>query len=302
MWLIFSLLAALSFGIRGILYQWTSKKPVNRNLMLFGVFAMGAISAAIAAVAIGERWTLVSTIGCLMGFWSFVANASMYKGYAVGKASLVALFTGLPPVVVVCTAYVLWGQTLSLVQLIAFLSIISGILIIRYSAEISMDNMKGVQWAILALLAFGLNDTTATQAMRWDADMFQTMFYMFATGSVLFGASWFKGRIEAGRRPFGAASPARQETAATSAEPVEWRAWPTFIWGMAVGTTNFIGMFFILKAFDLGIAGLVSAVTALNVLIILIYAGIFLKERFTLKEWVGGIFALAGVLTLHLAG
>lgn len=300
MWLIFSLLAAFSFGIRGILYQWTSKKPVNRNLMLFGVFLMGAIAAAAAALVLGESWSAATLIGCLMGLWSFIANASMYKGYAVGKASLVALFTGLPPVVVVFTAYLLWGQTLTLIQFIGFLAIIAGILIIRYSAEISLDSLKGIHWAIIALLGFGLNDTTATQAMRWDASLFPTMFFMFSTGSLLFGASWMKEQLDTGRKLF-AQTAANQETAASTEQP-QWAILPTVGWGLVVGTTNFCGMFFILHAFDLGIAGLVSAVTALNVLIVLIYAGLFLKERFTLKEWIGGICALAGVLTLHLAG
>ena len=38
MWIIYALLAALFFGTRGVMYQWTSQKNLDRNLMLFGVF------------------------------------------------------------------------------------------------------------------------------------------------------------------------------------------------------------------------------------------------------------------------
>mgnify|MGYP001470473036 CR=1 FL=1 len=298
MWLINAILAAVCFGLRGILYQWTSRKPANRNLMLFGAFLSGALAATAAALLTGQRWVAANWIGCLMGLWSFIGNASMYRGFASGKASLVALLTALPPVVVVVTAYLLWGQTLNVVQAIGFIAIIAGILMIRYSSDISLEDLKSVHWGLIALLAFGFNDTTSTQAMRWGAPVFPTMFGMFATGALLFGVSWLIEKNRAGKLP---ASRAHQETAAAGGQK-PWRTWKTVTWGMVVGSTNFFGMYFILHAFDTGIAGLVSAVTALNVVIILIYAGVFLKERFTLKEWTGGICALAGLMTLHLAG
>jgi len=301
MWLIYSLIAALCFGLRGVMYQWTSRKPANRNLMLFGTFFMGALASCAAIVVSEQSWVPASWIGCIMGVLSFIANSAMYRGYAVGKASLVALFTGLPPVVVVCLAYLLWGQTLSALQFAAFLAIVAGILIIRYSSSISLDTLKGIQWAIIALLGFGLNDTTSTWAMRLDAELFPTMFFMFATGSALFGSSWVRERLLA-KRHLNTLTGASREESAAAAEKGMWSARRTVGWGMVVGTTNFAGMYFILHAFDQGIAGLVSAVTALNVLIILVYASLFLKERFTLKEAVGGICALAGVMTLHLAG
>jgi len=300
MWFIYSLLAALSFGTRGVMYQWTSRKPANRNLMLFGTFLMGALASLVAILALQHPWTPASWIGCLMGVWSFISNAAMYRGYAVGKASLVALFTGLPPVVVVCAAFLLWGQTLSTVQFIAFLAMIAGILVIRYSSSISLDNLKGVQWAIIALFGFGLNDTTSTWAMRLDAAVFPTMFFMFVVGTALFGADWIRER-RAARNSLTVLTRARTESAA-AAEERRWGAARTIAWGMVVGITNFAGMYFILHAFGMGKAGLVSAITALNVLIILLYANLFLKERFTIKEGIGGACALAGVLTLHLAG
>src|SRR5690606_15742095 len=110
--------------------------------MLFGTFFMGAAASLAAVFATGQAWTAASWIGCIMGTLSFIANSAMYRGYAVGQASLVALFTGLPPVVVATLAYLLWGQKLTLLQLGAFLAIVAGILIIRYSSSISLDTLK----------------------------------------------------------------------------------------------------------------------------------------------------------------
>lgn len=308
MWLVFSLLAAICFGMRGILYQWTSKKPANQSLMLFGVFFMGAIASVTVAWIRSDPWEVGSIIGCLMGLWSFIANFSMYKGYAVGKASLIALFTGLPPVIVAVLAYLLWNQTLSIIQWFAFLAMVCGILIIRYSGDLSLDNLKGLQWAIITMLCFGFNDITTTQSMRMDLAILPTLFFMFSTGSLLFGLSWYITHLREKRNSHATNHTsdnkndiAQSQTAATSSVRT-WRASTTILWGMVVGLTNFVGMIFIMQAFARGIAGLVSAVTALNVLIIIVYAGVFLKERFTFKEWIGGLCALAGVFTLHLAG
>lgn len=110
MWFVFAAAAATCFGIRGILYQWTSQRPIERNLLLFGVYLSGTLIALGVNVFTGQPWGSGVIIGLLMGGFSFIANASMYKGYAVGKASIIALFTGLPPVIVVIAAYLLWGK------------------------------------------------------------------------------------------------------------------------------------------------------------------------------------------------
>src|SRR5690606_39850647 len=78
MWFVFSLLAALAFGLRGICYHWTSKLNLNRNLMLSGVFASGAILNFMLAIIFQVSWSTACLVGIQMGLFSFVANASMY--------------------------------------------------------------------------------------------------------------------------------------------------------------------------------------------------------------------------------
>lgn len=317
MWLVYSLLAAFSFGIRGILYQWTSRKPADQNLMLFGVFFMGAVSSLLLAVAFGQQWTPAAWAGCLMGVCSFVGNGAMYRGYAVGKASLVAVLTAMPPVVVALLAFVMWGEALTPWQTAAFFIIVAGVVLIRYASDLSLSDLQGLKWGLLALFAFGFNDITSKQAMRWEADIYPVMFSMFATGSLLFGFIWKRQRrhpvdelprpntaeqTDVTPAPASAAEPAddRPHSSAGGAKP--WRPLPTFAWGMLVGLTNVSGMAFILQGFAVGVTGLVSAVAALNVLIILLYARLFLKEKFNLRELAGIACSAAGVMILHLAG
>lgn len=358
MWLAYAALAAVCFGFRGILYQWTSQKRIDRNLMLLGVYLSGAFVSAAASVALGQSWSRAVWTGTVMGGFSFISNAAMFKGFSVGKASLVAVFTALTPVVVALVSYFRWGELLNVRQAAAFLVIIAGIVIIRYSNDLSWRNLQGVQWALLAMVTFGITDLASKQAMLWQADKLPTLFVMYTTGSVLFLALWGRVRLrdradakktrreaavsvdratvaeaaadsaaQAGQAATAFAQahsraeppiseqvrPAEQPPLATSPNrtapspaavptgaPALWPIGRTLGWGAIVGLTNISGMIFILPAFQQGITGLVSAVVATNVLLILLYARLFLRERWSVQEMVGIACALAGVLGLRL--
>lgn len=285
MWLVLAILSVFCFGLRGIFYQWTSQKQVDRNLLLLGVFITGMIVTFVLMIITQQPFTSASNIGVIMGFFSFTANAAMYRGFAVGKASVVAIIISLPPLVVVTLAYFLWGETLNLWQGIAFVVILTGIIFIRYSSELSLQNLKGVQWALLAMIGFGFTDLSAKQAMLWDAHIFPTLFLVFTTGTTCFFFVWLKNRKN------------NRNLSAT-----QWSPQRTFFWGMTIGLTNVSGMTLILPAFDLGVTGLVSAVVAMNVLLILFYLRIFLKNKFNTREIIGISMALGGIVILHLLG
>jgi drug/metabolite transporter (DMT)-like permease len=313
MWLTYSVFAALCFGLRGILYHWTSQKPLNRNLLLCGTFTMGALINGICALVFSSNWTLAALIGIQMGLFSFGANASMFKGFAVGKASLVAILTALPSVVVVIVAFGLWGEKLHAMQLIAFVVIIGGVLLVRLSNDISLRNLQGAQWGLLAMLLFAANDLSGKWSTIMEADLFPTMFFMFVTGASCFGMWWLRDlQAERARRVLSLQSAGivggevhvsqHTSSANLSHKPSAWSGKKTFLIGLAVGTTNAVGMMFIVTAFDLGKAGLVSAVTALNVLIVLLYTRFFVKEKFTKLEIIGISLAFAGILLMRLFG
>ncbi len=283
MWLILALSAAICFGIRGILYHWSSQQAMDRNLMLFGVFFTGLVASLILAIATKQVWTYGSLFGILMGFFSFVANGSMYKGFATGKASIVAIFTSLPPLVVVILAYLLWKESLNFWQASGFIVILIGVVFIRYSSDLSLSNMRAIQWGLLAMLFFGLNDITSKQSTLSTTSIYPTLFYMFSTGSLLFFLLWINIKIKM-----------------SSTKLMDTRK--TFLWGMFVGITNIFGMIFILSAFAQGITSLVSVIVSMNVLILLFYFRVFLKEKFNRMEVTGIIFSLTGIVILHLLG
>lgn len=332
MWLTFSILAAVGFGIRGIGYHWTSTKGVDRNLLLCGTFVMGAAVNLLLALLTSSGWSTACLVGIQMGLFSFAANASVMKGFAVGKASLVAVLTALPSVFVVLFAYLLWDERLHAMQLVAFLVIVGGVLLVRYSNDISLGNLQGAQWGLLAMLMYAGNDLTGKWSTMLEAETFPTLVTMFVTGALCFGAWWLVDRRK-GRRGGSAASdgaaaagqppgqpPVRTHAAADASqdaagEPAAaaaalaakprtaaWGEGRTFAAGMVIGVANTAGMLFILSAFGLGKAGLVSAVVALNVPLILLYARFVVKEKFARNETYGILLSFVGILLMRLFG
>ncbi|GLX68187.1 EamA family transporter [Paenibacillus glycanilyticus] len=304
MWILFAILAALCFGLRGILYHYTSQLPLSRTVLLCGVFSMGAVVCGAAAVLSGQPWETSALVGIQMGVFSFVANASMFKGFAVGKASLVAILTALPAVLVVMGAYLLWGEALSYIQLAAFAVIVAGILLVRYSNDLSLSNLQGAQWGLLSLLMFACNDLSGSWSTKLEAPLFPTLFFMFTSGSICYGIWWMKDRLARKKFSLAVASVSAEGSATTetAAPATTWGERRTFLTGMLVGTTNAVGMMMIVTAFDLGKAGLVSAVTALNVLIVLLYTRFVVKEQFSRIEVTGMACAFGGILFLRLFG
>ncbi|MEH7177386.1 EamA family transporter [Neobacillus vireti] len=289
MWFIFAVAAASCFGLRGILYHWTSQRPIDRNLLLLGVYLSGTLITVAGNIFIGQSWTAEALFGVLMGTFSFVANASMYKGYAVGKASIVALFTGLPPLVVMIVAYFLWGEGLTGWQFIAFFIVLAGLLLVKYSQDLKLDQLKGIQWGILTMLFFGFTDVSVKQATLSGASTLPVLTVMFTTGSILFGISWAIARKNA----------AKSLDKEKSLE--RWSVKKTIVWGMFVGITNAVGMILIFPAFRDGITGIVSAIVAMNVAFVILYARFYLKENWTKREITGLSMAFVGILILRIA-
>ena len=312
MWFVFAVAAATCFGMRGILYQWTSQRPLDRNLMLFGVYLSGTVIALAGNLFAGQAWSKGAMIGILIGAFSFVANAAMYKGYAVGKASLIALFTGLPPVVVVIAAYLIWGETLNAWQIFSFVIVIIGLLLIKYSQDLKQGQLKGIQWGVLTMLFFSMTDLSSKQATLAGANTFPLLSVMYGTGAILFGLQWAVSQYRTSKKIAGTpvqvaeaadgpvSNAASTSTGRTAAAPAQWSRGKTLGWGMFVGISNIAGMIFLIPAFRGGVTGIVSAISAMNVVFVLLYARFYLKEAMSPREIAGLSTALIGILLLRL--
>ncbi|QTH45370.1 EamA family transporter [Cohnella sp. LGH] len=299
MWFVFSVCAALCFGLRGILYQWTSQRPVDQNILLFGIYVSGALIPIGINLYFNQPWSFEVWPGVLMGLFSFIANAAMFKGYAVGKASIIAVLTGFPPLVVALSAYILWGESLDNLQMGGFIILIFSLLVIRYDREFKVGKLQGLKWGLLTMFFFGLTDVSSKQATLLEAATLPVLTMMYGTGAVGFAGlylwnNWKSSRNNIEDEKLRIATYGR----ATSGL---WAKKHTLIWGLFIGISNVAGMIFLMSAFRLGTTGLVSAISSMNIVIVLLYARFYLKETLGFRVGSGLTLALVGVLILRLA-
>ncbi|HEY8528698.1 MAG TPA: DMT family transporter [Paenibacillaceae bacterium] len=302
MWVMLALVSAGLQGLRGIVYHWSSQRRMDRNVMLMGSFSMGALICLAGSWIMNEPWPATIWYGLVIGSFSFIANTAMFRGYATGKASTVALLVALPAVPVVFLAWLFWGETLSLWQWIAFAIIVSGVVLIRYSDDLSFTRLEGLKWGLIAMFFYAFNDLANKQAALAGAPLLPLMTVMFLTGTALFGAAW---RIERRRRRSAGieAESTGDRTAGESSDREKaWSDGKTYLWGLAVGLIQASIMIVTFLAFKYGVTGLVSAIISLNLVIVMLYVRLVVKEPFRRREVAGIVLALAGMLVLHLFG
>lgn len=312
MWFIFAVGAAVCFGVRGILYQWTSQRPVDRNLLFVGVYVSGALISLLLNIQARQPWNGGIEFGMLMGLFSFAANASLYRGYEVGRASVVAFFSALTPVIVVFAAFLLWGETLGIIQGIGFAVVVLALVIVRYGQDLRSGQLRGWQWGTLAMLLYSFTDLSSKQSVLIGASMLPVLSAMFITGTILFAAMYAIEQVRAKNKAIPSASTdssihdasgnqTEKQLQADELRSSVWGVPKTLIWGMTVGVTNISGMVLMLYALQVGITAIVSAIIALNIVIILLYARFYLKESMTRREVLGITLAFAGIVLLRLA-
>lgn len=232
-----------------------------------------------------QPWNYGVVMGIPMGVFSFIANLSMYKGFTVGRASFIALLTGLSPVVVVLGAYIAWGEALTATQLTGFIVLLLGLLCIRYSADLKMGQLRGWQWGLLTMLFFGLTDIMSKQATLFDAQTLPLLTVMYGTGCLLFATLFVRDR--------------KRRKADRSAS--EWGTGRAVAWGMFIGISNMVGMILIIPAFRDGVTGVVSAVVAMNIVVVLLYARFYLREKLSRNETIGLLLTLVGIIVIRIA-
>ncbi|MDO3412378.1 EamA family transporter [Saccharibacillus sp. CPCC 101409] len=312
MWFGYAILAAACFGVRGILYQWTSQRPADRNLLFVGVYLSGALISLLLNLHARQPWNDGVGFGVLMGLFSFAANASLYKGYEVGRASVVAFFSALTPLVVVLAAFFLWGEALGAMQGAGFAVVILALVVVRYGQDLRSGQLRGWTWGMLAMGLYSFTDLSSKQSVLAGASMLPVLTAMFVTGTLLFlgmvVVSRYRKRSESRRSAGGSGSSVHHvlddvERPAQPSAPAKpaWTSRRTLLWGMTVGLTNIVGMIMMLSALAGGITGIVSAIVALNIVIVLLYARFYLKETMSRREGFGIALAFAGILVLRLA-
>jgi len=216
--------------------------------------------------------------GILVGVANAVATLSLYKGFEVGRLSIVSPIASTAPVVSILLAVVFLGESVTSERLLAISLVIGGIILVSFQSEektVSKQVAQGVAYAVGfmffgGLMLFGLKPVSAALGV------FLPVLIMRWIGIPVLAIPFL----------------------ASKHDPVERNAlWPIIVVALFDTFANVVyvvGVTFGTVTVVSTLGGMFSAVTV-------ILAWIILKERLTLHHILGFLVIVAGVAVLTWA-
>ncbi len=287
-WLIYSVLAALCWGIWGVLAKFISSDiSPYANHLLFSVgmlltlpFVLKKCTRASANVK-GIIWGLVA------GVLAIVGNVAVYKSFATGGlAAVVIPVTNLYPLVTIVIALLVFKEKMHWLNGIGILIIIPAIVMLSGQTQLfdhpalflkSLGLKAWLLFAFVALLFWGLFSAAQKVATNyisaeWSYTSFIVSSVVIALCFLLFGLTDFKFSGQ------------------------------TFWVGSLAGMLNGLGVLASFAAYRAeGKASKVTTIAgALQPVFTIVLALLFLKERLGLVEFVGIALVIAGSLFLSV--
>jgi transporter family protein len=280
MWLVYTLIAAVCFGVGQVLV----KKGLQNTSALFN-----------NALAVVVQIVIMLPYAFLMGvhfnvfwpafFYSMLVSAlflSFYYIIGLGKISLTGTIISTYPLITVVLSFLFLHENPTAIQKVAiFLTIVGAVCIAMPEKVKDFRHHLGSWffWAIIGAFASGIGDFFAKVAIE-RTDTF-TYIFAYPIGSAVVTTLNYlldkRGREMPSLRQKGSL--------------------PTLI-GV---TTIEIGLFFFYLAIGSGLISLVSPISSVYVAITVILAYIFLHERINKIQAIGILFSFTGILLVGTA-
>jgi drug/metabolite transporter (DMT)-like permease len=166
LWLLYAILAALAWGIWGILTKFISAdiNPFTTHFM-FTTGALFTLPMVIRRCKINELNLTGILIGFIAGILVILGNVSVYQSFNTGgNASVVIPFTSLYPLITIIIALVFFKEKLNWLNALGIIIVLPAIIIMSGQSQFFMDPIHSLQnagsgtwllFAVLALILFG---------------------------------------------------------------------------------------------------------------------------------------------------
>lgn len=277
MWLIFSLLAALLWGIGQIFVKkgFAQTTPLFNNILATSVEVFFWIPIALLGGVEFEKFPIVFPLALVAGITYFV----YYYVIGKGEVSLTGTVLAAYPLTTIILSGIFLHEPLGIFQKIAILLIILGSVLIAMPKNIkSFKFANWVYWAIFGAILIGSGDFLAKVGIS-KSNAYTWLFFL-----ALAGLPWVfinflidkKGRV--------------------IPEFKLQKFVPTII-GVAMVS---IGIIPFNLAFQYGLASLVAPVSSSYVVLTAVLAFIFLKEKINKVQLVGILSTSLGIILLGI--
>lgn len=288
LWLIYAILAALSWGLWGILTKLISSdiSPFVIHFM-FTIGMLFSLPFVIRKCKIREVSRKGFIWGISAGVLAALGNVSVYQSFSMGgQAAVVIPITNLYPIITIVIALFVFKEKLHWLNGIGILIVIPAIIILSGQSQIfnhpihflqSIEVKLWLLFALLSLLLFGL--FSASQKVTTNLISAEWSYISFIAASILLSVCF------------------------TAFGMVDFNfSHKTFWIGSLAGVLDGLGVFAIYLAYKAkGNASQVSSIAAsLQQVFTIVLAVFFLKEHLDFDVEIGIVLAILGSLLLSL--
>jgi len=277
---IFGIIAMLAWGVSDFLAARSVKKE-----SVFSVFFWSQIASTLLLIVLFKKFNFsgISTKALIFiiitSIIDIVAYLAYYKAFSVGKASIISPIVSCWAAVTVILSVILFGEKLSLVQVIGiFLAIFGSVFISFKIHEIRGRKIeaKGLGLAFIAMLAWG-SQIVFIRALVGELGWFMpTVLIKLVLIPIAF--------------IYAKSSKHELKLSKKSVIPM-----------IAVGALESIGFLAISYGINSSYASIVAPVSAAFPLVTILLARIFLKETMEGNQKTGAAMIIAGIILLSVA-
>lgn len=278
MWLFFTLLAALFWGIGQIFV----KKGLTNTSALFNNILSTCIGFLIFIpfsltheIHFDKFWQIAPFAGIVS-----LLFVSYYYTIGRGQLSLTGTIIGTYPLITVILSLLFLGENPSVFQKMAIGTIIFGTIFVAWPKSVQQVKLGSwIWWALLSVVMLGTSDFLIKLLMN-QTDLYTYLFIYGFSSLFVAGIVWFFDKKGRKLPPF-----------------TKEHYLPTLI---GVGMIEF-GFFLFHLALNGGLASLVTPISGIYVAITAILAWIVLKEKITKMHAVGIALAAIGVILIGIS-
>lgn len=155
MWLLFAVLATLSFGAFNLILKHTSGNREHYPVVLLGLYGTGTVTSLAFG---GWGFSLdVVILGLVSGLFSLAGDVFLLRAYDQGPISLISPIVSSNAVIVVGVSILLYGESLSMIQAAGAGLLILAIFLIRFQPGVPVGNIyRWFPWALSCFACFGI--------------------------------------------------------------------------------------------------------------------------------------------------
>jgi drug/metabolite transporter (DMT)-like permease len=214
------------------------------------------------------------------GVCSFAALFFFYKGLETGKASIIVTVFSAYAIVAIVLSFAVFGQTLSLPQIVCIAVTLIGVLTITFRSDSAERSNAGIPYALASMLSAG-SGSVLIRIVSNDVGEIASLFFnrvIAVLAVIMVGALFLRSHLSSGTR---------------EGFPVKSI--------VLIGLAEFAAFFSFVVGVSTGVVSLVATVASASPAVTVVLAQAFLKERLIRSHWYAVVLVIVGILFLSIA-